>query len=128
MGAEGNNPIPGSIRMETKLIDEMDRAEYNPRVDLSPSDPEYQQLAESIRAFAYVSPIVWNARTNRVVAGHQRMTVLAREFGCSEVDVSVVDVDETVEKAMNLALNKLDGRWDQAKLVPLIEELSQSRL
>jgi len=41
----------------------------------------------------------------------------------SEVDCVVVDLDETKEKALNLALNKIQGDWDYEKLKDLLQEL-----
>ena len=64
------------MKIITKRIDEMERATYNPRVDLMPGDEEFQYLEESMRRFGQVLPIVWNQRTNRVVSGHQRLSVL----------------------------------------------------
>jgi len=32
------------------------------------------------------------------------------------MDVSVVNIDSLKEKALNLALNKVSGRWDEVKL------------
>lgn len=39
--------------------------------------------------------------------------------------VSVVDLDETQEKALNLALNKTGGAWDEEKLAKLLAEVQQ---
>ena len=64
------------MKIITKRIDEMERATYNPRVDLMPGDEEFQYLEESMHRFGQVIPIVWNQRTNRVVSGHQRLSVL----------------------------------------------------
>ena len=64
------------MKIIKKRIDEMERATYNPRVDLMPGDEEFQYLEESMRRFGQVLPIVWNQRTNRVVSGHQRLSVL----------------------------------------------------
>lgn len=69
-----------------------------------------------------IIPVVWNKRTNRVVGGHQRLTVLENE-GETEVDVSVVDLDETQERQLNVALNKIEGGWDEEKLAALLAEL-----
>ena len=69
-----------------------------------------------------IIPVVWNQRTNRVVGGHQRLTVLENE-GETEVDVSVVDLDETQERQLNVALNKIEGGWDEEKLAALLAEL-----
>lgn len=106
----------------TKKIREMDRAAYNPRVDLMPGDTEYENLRQSIKSYGMVIPVIWNQRTNRVVGGHQRLTVLENE-GETDVDVSVVDLDETQEKQLNIALNKVEGGWEEEKLAALLSEL-----
>ena len=37
----------------------------------------------------------------------------------------MVDLDEQQEKALNLALNKIDGEWDNAKLGDLLSEIGE---
>ena len=81
-----------------KRIAGMERAEYNPRVELMPGDDEYEKLKRNIDRFGVVVPVIWNKRTNRVVSGHQRLTVLMNE-GVTETDVSVVDLTCRLEKA-----------------------------
>jgi len=103
-------------------ISQLNPAAYNPRKDLQPGDPEYEKLKRSIQEFGYVEPIVWNKRTGNIVGGHQRYKVLL-DMGMSEVDCVVVDLDETKEKALNLALNKIQGDWDYLKLKDLLQEL-----
>ena len=103
-----------------KRIADMERAEYNPRVELMPGDDEYEKLKRNIDRFGVVVPVIWNKRTNRVVSGHQRLTVLMNE-GVTETDVSVVDLDETAEKQLNIAMNKVTGEWDEVKLKDLYE-------
>lgn len=115
------------VKIITKRIDEMERATYNPRVDLMPGDEEFQYLEESMRRFGQVLPIVWNQRTNRVVSGHQRLSVL-EYWGETETEVSVVDLDETKEKQLNLALNKITGSWDNEKLRSVLKELGDDAL
>lgn len=83
---------------------------------------EYENLRRSINTYGMLIPVVWNERTGRVVGGHQRLTVLENE-GETEVDVSVVDLDETQEKQLNVALNKVEGGWDEEKLAELLAEL-----
>jgi len=102
--------------------DQINPAAYNPRKDLQPGDPEYEKLKRSMQEFGYVEPIVWNERTGNIVGGHQRLKVLI-DMGMQEVDCVVVDLDEAKEKALNLALNKIQGDWDYAKLKDLLEEL-----
>jgi len=105
-----------------KRIADMERAEYNPRVELMPGDDEYEKLKRNIDRFGVVVPVIWNKRTNRVVSGHQRLTVLMNE-GVTETDVSVVDLDETAEKQLNIAMNKVTGEWDEVKLKELLDSL-----
>lgn len=97
-------------------------AAYNPRVDLRPGDPDYEKLRRSIDEFGFVEPLVWNERTGSLVGGHQRLKIL-RARGDTEVEVSVVDLDPDREKALNVALNKVQGAWDEEKLAVLLEEL-----
>lgn len=115
------------VKIITKRIDEMERATYNPRIDLMPEDEEFQYLEESMRRFGQVLPVVWNQRTNRVVGGHQRLSVL-EYWGETETEVSVVDLDEIKEKQLNLALNKITGSWDNEKLRSVLKELGDDAL
>lgn len=112
------------MQIEKKKIKDLDRAAYNPRIELIPGDTEYENLRRSITTYGLIIPVVWNKRTNRVVGGHQRLTVLENE-GETEVDVSVVDLDETQEKQLNIALNKIEGGWDEEKLADLLAELGE---
>ena len=112
------------MRIERKRIADMNRAAYNPRVELRPGDEEYEALYRNIDKFGLVVPIVWNKRTNNIVGGHQRITVL-ENIGIGEVDVSVVDLDLQSEKQLNIALNKIEGNWDDEKLTILINELGE---
>lgn len=111
-----------NLRVENKKITDLKPAPYNPRLDLQPGDPDYEKLKRSIQEFGLVEPIVFNERTGYVVGGHQRLKVL-QDLGWSEVPVSVVDLDPEKEKALNVALNKIEGDWDNFKLKELLEEL-----
>jgi ParB-like chromosome segregation protein Spo0J len=104
-------------------VSQVKPAAYNPRAALAPGDPEYAKLKRSIEEFGLVDPLVWNKRTGNLVGGHQRLTVLVNEFGAESVDVSVVDVSPAKEKALNVALNKVAGRWDESRLTDLLLEL-----
>ena len=108
--------------IEKKNVAELLPADYNPRKDLRPGDPEYEKLKRSIEQFGYVEPVIWNATTGRVVGGHQRLKVL-QDMGMTEVDCVVVELDEEHEKALNVALNKISGEWDNDKLALLIADL-----
>lgn len=110
------------MQIERKRISDLNRAAYNPRIDLIPGDPEYENLRRSINTYGLLIPVIWNKQTNNVVGGHQRLTVLENE-GETEVDVSVVDLDPMQERQLNVALNKIEGGWDEEKLGALLAEL-----
>lgn len=112
------------MEFEVKRIADMNRAAYNPRVDLQPEDEEYQAIERSLKRHGLVQPIVCNRRTNTVVSGHQRLTVLEAQ-GETEVTVSVVDLDDIQEKELNVALNKITGEWDDDKLSVILNELGE---
>lgn len=108
--------------IEKKNVAELLPADYNPRKDLKPGDKEYEKLKRSIEQFGYVEPVIWNATTSRVVGGHQRLKVLI-DMGIPEVECVIVEMDEDKEKALNVALNKISGEWDNNKLALLIADL-----
>ena len=107
----------------TMNLDELTPAGYNPRKLLAPGDAEYEQIKQSIIGFGMVEPLVWNRQTGNIVGGHQRLTVL-RDLGYESIEVSVIDVTEAKEKALNVALNKISGEWDEGKLAELLDEMS----
>lgn len=70
-----------------------------------------------------MDPIIVNKRNNIVIGGHQRLKILT-ELGNKAVDVSVADLDEKEEKALNVALNKISGEWDMPMLQDILFELN----
>jgi ParB-like chromosome segregation protein Spo0J len=113
------------MNIETIKAKKLNPAPYNPRKDLRPGDTEYENLRRAIDEFGYVEPIVWNKRTGNIVGGHQRFKVL-RDLGYAEVECVVLDIDEMREKALNVALNKINGAWDETKLAELLGDLDAS--
>ncbi|MFT7653910.1 MAG: hypothetical protein ACI9UU_003024, partial [Candidatus Azotimanducaceae bacterium] len=93
--------MPRTIDFEHKRVSDLIPADYNPR-DIS--ETALQGLRNSVERFGLVEPIVWNKRTGKVVGGHQRLKVL-QQMGELETQVAVVDLNETEEKALNVALN-----------------------
>ena len=111
------------MNIQNISVSRINPAPYNPRVDLKPGDPEYEKLSRSMGEFGCVQPPVWNKRTGNLVGGHQRLKVLL-QHGAKNVQVVVVDLDLAQEKALNLALNKIAGAWDEHKLAELLQELT----
>jgi len=91
---------------------ELKPAPYNPRKF---SEDQKQQLAESIKRFGLVDPIVVNdapGRKNIIIGGNFRFKV-AKELGYKDVPVVYVTIkDEAKEKELNLRLNKNTGEFD----------------
>lgn len=110
------------LNVERIPISKIRPAAYNPRKDLRPGDPEYEKLLKSIDEFDCVEPLVWNRRTENLIGGHQRLKILLAR-GDTDVPCSVVDLPLEKEKALNIALNKISGDWDEGKLATLLDEL-----
>ena len=99
-------------------------AEYNPRKKLKKGDKEYEKIKNSIEEFGFADPLVVNADMT-IIGGHQRLTV-AMDLGYTEVPCAVVDVDKVREKALNIALNKITGAWDEQMLADLLTDLKEA--
>lgn len=110
-----------TLKTEKRKLNELVAADYNPRKALTPEDREYQKIKRSIEEFGYVDPIIIN-EDGTIIGGHQRCTVL-KDLGYEEVDVVVVSLDKQREKALNIALNKITGEWDELKLKDLLLDL-----
>ena len=110
----------------TKMqINQIKKADYNPRVELQPGDPAYEKLKNSIKTFGFCEPLIFNRTTGHLVGGHQRLTVL-KDLGYTEAEVVVVELPPEQEKACNIALNKIQGDWDENKLALLLDELTKA--
>ena len=112
--------------IERRRLADLKPAEYNPRIDLQPGNPEYEKIKRSVVEFGMVDPIIVN-QDGTIIGGHQRYKVL-QDLGETEADVSVVNLDKDREKALNIALNKTGGNWDEDKLKELIGEIDLSGL
>ena len=107
-------------------LDDLNPAKYNPRKKLKPGDKEFEKLENSIKNFGYVELIVVNvANNNTVISGHQRLSVL-KHLGETEVECVVVELNENDEKALNIAMNKVSGQWDEQLLAELLADLKEA--
>ena len=112
------------LNMEERPLSELHPADYNPRVALTPEDEEYQRIKRSIEEYGYVDPIIINS-DGTIIGGHQRYNVLL-DLGYDTAHVVIVDLDKNAEKALNVALNKISGEWDDEKLCDLLQDLDLS--
>lgn len=110
------------MQWQTLTLDELRPAAYNPRKKLKPGDKEYEKIKNSIQEFGYVEPIIVNYDMT-VIGGHQRLTVL-RDLGYTEAQCVVLHIeDENKVKALNIALNKITGAWNEQLLADLLVDL-----
>lgn len=112
---------------EIVKLKDLNGAKYNPRKTMESKSKQYERLKASLTKFGTVVPIIVNKRSNTVVGGHQRLNVL-KELGYEETEAVVVDLDETAEKQLNIALNKVEGRWDYGKLEELLGSMTDKEL
>lgn len=131
------------MKVEKINLVDLSPAEYNPR---KISDPELLKLENSINEFGLVDPIIINLKNNKIIGGHQRYEALYNKYtadndfqpelnlirlgdiGWVFEDTELKISSEAQEKALNLALNKISGEWDEVKLQPLLEEIQLSNL
>ncbi|EKD46541.1 MAG: hypothetical protein ACD_67C00184G0002 [uncultured bacterium] len=114
-----NADLNTDLVLEKKPLSELNPAPYNPR---QISDVQMERLKNSITEFSLVEPIIWNRQTGHIVGGHQRYMVL-KSLGIGHTQVVVVDLSPSREKALNLALNRIHGDWDLAKLKDVIIDI-----
>lgn len=107
-------------KRERVLITKLKRAKYNPR---KISKKELEKLAESIKKYGLVQPIVVN-KDYTIIGGHQRVEA-CRQIGITEVDVYILSLNTDDEKTLNLALNRISGDWDDSALYELLNELAE---
>lgn len=111
-----------AMQWKTLSVDALRPAAYNPRKKLKAGDKEYEKIKNSILEFGYVEPIIINYDMT-VIGGHQRLTVL-KDLGYTEVQCVEVHIeDENKVKALNIALNKITGAWNEQLLADLIVDL-----
>jgi DNA modification methylase len=104
-------------------INELKVSEYNPRLNLKPEDKEFKAIQKSIESFGLVEPIIVN-NDMTVIGGHQRLKV-CKHLNQKTIDCCILNIDKQQEKQLNLALNKIAGKWDEKKLFNILNELDQ---
>lgn len=113
------------IEIEKMDLKDMISPPWNPR-EITPEDME--KLERSLNEFGYIDPIIVNRHNRHIVGGNQRYQALKR-LGYTEVDVVFVDIkDINKEKALNVALNKISGEWENNKLQEVLTDIQLSGL
>ena len=113
-----------TMEIKELSLKELKPAAYNPRKKLKKGDKEYEKIKQSLLKFGYVDPIIVN-KNMTVIGGHQRLTVL-KDLDYETAKCVIVDLPKEDEKALNIALNKITGQWDEALLAELLVDLQES--
>lgn len=128
------------MKVEEIKITDIVPADYNPRLI---SEEDFQHLKTSIEEFGLVDPIIINLENNRIIGGHQRYDVLLEKYldkgefenlkllklnkiGWVFADDNLKIKSEDYEKALNLALNKISGDWDNPKLDKVLADIDEN--
>ncbi|MGD9713362.1 MAG: DNA modification methylase [Thermomicrobiales bacterium] len=93
----------------------------NPR---SISAKALAQLEGSICEFGLVEPLVVRQSDKLVIGGHQRLRAAINQ-GWKSVPVFWWEGSDAQARALNLALNKISGDWDERPLAHVLAELAQ---
>lgn len=106
---------------------------WRSEIKLHPKNPRLidekaqKNLRTKMREVGLLQPLIVNQRTGYLLGGHQRLAVLDKEERYQdgkndyELDVSVVNIDETAELEMLVFLNNpsAQGTWDKDLLAEL---------
>ena len=112
------------MKIKELPLKDLKPAVYNPRKKLKKGDKEYEKIKQSLLKFGYVDPIIVNEDLT-VIGGHQRLTVL-KDLDYETAKCVIVNLPKEDEKALNIALNKITGQWDEALLADLLLDLQES--
>ena len=83
----------------------------NPKNPRQITDQNLGHLQGSVSRFGLVENLVWNARTKRLVSGHQRVKVL-QQLGQETAMVRVVNLDKDEELALMVVLNSPEAQGE----------------
>jgi ParB-like chromosome segregation protein Spo0J len=108
------------MKIEKRKVTELKPYPGNPR---KCDKATLEKIKKSIKEFGLVQPLVVN-KNNEVIGGNQRLKAL-QELNINEVDVVVIDIPKKREKALNLALNKIQADWDLQSLQYFIADLDE---
>jgi len=120
--------------IEVVAIDSIFPYPENPReIDVT----QFEKLKKSIQTHGLIDPLIVNKRNHADFVGDEKKPTImggnmrhraVKELEVKEVPVAWIDVDRNEEKIINIALNRISGKWDVGKLEKMIYELSDKDL
>lgn len=94
--------------------------------------PDLRLLADSIRDYGIISPIVVQKKTLHIIDGYHRWLVcgndksLQRSFG-GQVPVAVVDIDTVDAMVMHIRLNRAKGQLVARYMSSVVRDIAASK-
>jgi DNA modification methylase len=122
----GNENAAKRLAVVYRRIDDLKLDPRNPRLH---TPRHIRQIAQSIKTFGMVAPILIN-RADRVLAGHGRV-LACRQLGLTEVPtIPLEHLTEDQARAYLIADNRLaeNSEWDERLLAEHLKELSELNL
>lgn len=125
LNSETKKTVHQKFEVATMNRSDIKTAGYNPRII---TDQNKKKLKDKMKAVGLLQPLVVNKRTGTLVSGHQRLAALDSlerykpdSLKNYQLDVSIIDVDESSEKELNVFFNNPSamGEWDLDKLADL---------
>lgn len=86
------------------------------------SQDDAKALERSIKEFGFVDPIIARRTDKTIIGGHQRLDV-AIKHGFKQVPVVFLEISDAKMKALNLALNKISGEFDEELLAEIFADM-----
>lgn len=115
------NGNPGTDKYNIVMVPIKD-VKPNPKNPRNITEYQTEALKRSINKFGFLSPIVINKRNMQIVSGHQRLEAY-KSLNKTEVPVIYVELDDKEERALNVAMNRVGGTFDQKGLADIIKDL-----
>src|SRR5262249_601991 len=107
----------------------IDQLKLNPKNPRAHRRRQIRQIAESMRTFGFIVPVVVDSELN-VIAGHGRV-MAGRLLGWAEVPTTQLGhLSEAQIKAYTIADNRLtdNSTWDKRLLAEQLKEIAESEL
>ena len=108
------------IAIDLRPIKDLVLDPLNPR---GMTDTERAELVRSLEQFGFLQPVIARGSDRLVIGGNQRIEA-TRQLGWTEVPVIWWEGSDQNARALNLALNKIQGSWDEAKLADVLADLA----
>jgi DNA modification methylase len=124
-GIRGHAKPPGDASRLAVVYRPIAELKLDPKNPRRHSPRQIKQIARSIKAFGFITPLLINA-SSRVIAGHGRL-MAAQHLGLSEAPTICVDhLSEAQVRVFMIADNRLTDNsfWDERLLAEQLKELS----